>query len=96
VARFDQQLVLTAGQRERLIESLAAHWQDAWGQALPLFMHGAQFMPRIIPDSVVLPLLDETQKTVWRGLPKQNQQVFWGNLALGQRFGVVEDTSDDP
>jgi|GEM_PF-959262 len=93
VAHFDQQLVLTAAQRERLTESLTAHWQDAWGQALPLFMHGAQFVPRI-PDSIVLPLLDETQKTVWRGLPKQNQQVFWGNLAFGQRFGVVEE--DEP
>jgi hypothetical protein len=90
VAHLDGQLILSAEQRHRLTENLTAHWQDAWGQALPLFNRGTQFLPRI-PDNLVLPLLDETQKTVWRGMSKQTTQVFLGNLAFGQRFGVVEE-----
>jgi hypothetical protein len=93
VAHFDRQLVFSAEQRDRLAENLTAHWQDAWGQALPMFVQGPQFLPRI-PDDVVLPLLDQTQKTVWRGMPKRTSQAFDDNLAHGQQFGVVDEEVD--
>ncbi len=93
VALLDRQLIFSSEQRQQLTESLTAHWQDAWGQALPLLMMGTQYFPRI-PDSLILPLLDGKQKAVWRGLPKKNSRVVLGNLAFGLRFGVVEEEVD--
>jgi hypothetical protein len=88
VARLDHDLVLTAEQRDKLATALAAQWNDAWGQ-LELFQYGDQFTPNI-PDNLVLPLLTETQKGVWRG-GNRNQNVFWGWAGLGFMHGVQFD-----
>ena len=91
VARLDEELVLTAEQRGKLVESLAKHWQAEWGQSLEMFMYGNQFFPAI-PDAVVLPALNETQKQVWHGKPKQ-QNVFFGGFGFG---GFIVDDAGDP
>jgi hypothetical protein len=88
VAKLDQDLVLSAEQRDRLGESLSSTWNDAWGQSLQMFMNIDQFFPNI-PDKYVLPILNDTQKKVWRGIPK-NQATFWGGFGM---FGgmMLED-----
>src|SRR5262245_10352310 len=60
VARLDQDLVLTSEQRDKLIESLASHWDDAWSQSLQMFMNMENYFPNI-PDNLVVPLLTENQ-----------------------------------
>lgn len=88
VAKLDQDLVLSAEQRDRLGESLSSTWNDAWGQSLQMFMNIDQFFPNI-PDKYVLPILNETQKKVWRNIPK-TQANFWGGFGM---FGgmMLED-----
>jgi hypothetical protein len=94
VARLDHDLVLTAEQRDKLATALAGEWNDSWGQ-LELFQYGDHFHPNI-PDNLVLPVLTETQKGVWRGA-NRNNGVFWGWAGLGFMQGVqFEDTWEEP
>jgi len=91
VAKLDQDLVLTAKQREELTESLLSNWQDAWGQSLEMWIHNVQFMPAI-PDQHVVRFLNKTQQTVWRGTQRQN------HVHMGVHFGhamVVVDDFDE-
>src|SRR5262245_5192643 len=69
IARLDQDLVLSARQRDQLDESLTSHWDDAWGQSLELFTADHAFLPPI-PDQHVAPFLNESQKKIWRGTQK--------------------------
>ncbi len=94
VARLDQDLVLTAQQREKLATALEAKWDDSWGQ-LELFQYGDQFQPNI-PDNLVIPVLTETQQGVWRGA-NRNRGVFWGGAGLGFMHGVqFEEAWEEP
>jgi hypothetical protein len=94
VAKFDHDLVLTAEQRVKLTESLSSQWNDAWSQSLEMFQHGDQFYPNV-SDNLVLPILSESQRGVWRSAPKNNN-VFWGWAGLGFMGGVqvVDDDWD--
>jgi len=92
VAKLDGDLVLTADQRTRLVEALAANWNDAWGQSLEMLMNIDNFFPSV-PDQVVTPILTDNQKEVWRRIPR-NSNVFWGFSFGGM---VMEnDSLDDP
>jgi hypothetical protein len=92
---LDQDLVLTAKQREKLTESLSSNWQDAWGQSLEMWIHNIQFMPAI-PDKYVVRLLNKTQQTVWRGTQRQNH--FHMGFGFGHAMVVVDDfdEAEDP
>jgi hypothetical protein len=89
VARLDEELVLSAKQREELIESLSSNWQEAWGQSLEKWMHNIQVMPAI-NDRHVVPFLNKTQRTVWNGTPKQNVANM-GAFGIGHAMVVVDD-----
>jgi hypothetical protein len=91
VAKLDQDLVLTAEQRTQLTEQLNANWNDTWGQQLEVFMYGGQFMP-LLPDNQVLPVLNDTQKEIWKGMPK-NQSFFggWMGFAFVQPGEFMDD-----
>jgi len=93
VARLDEELVLNEEQREQLIGSLSANWRDGWGVSPEMVMsNNNQFLPAI-PDPYIVPLLNDDQKTVWKGAQKQNQN-FWGFVAPVMVF-VGEDFIDD-
>lgn len=77
VAAMDEHLVLTAEQREKLVQSLSANYQHGWEQFLRVFSYNAQYLPGI-RDDLVVPLLDEKQKDVWRQVPKVGASSFWG------------------
>jgi hypothetical protein len=87
VAKLDQDLMLSAHQRARMIESLTSHWQDEWSQAVDMLLQGSQYFPSI-PESLILPILDQTQKSVWNGTPRM-QINFWGGF--GFMGGVQQD-----
>jgi hypothetical protein len=91
VVKLDRELVLDHDQREKLADSLALHWSDVWGQSPNAFVYDYAFMPNI-PDKVVAPLLNETQKKIWRGVPKNNG--FFNQFVMEQ-FGN-DDPLEDP
>jgi hypothetical protein len=91
VAKLDQDLVLSAEQRDKISESLSSHWNEAWCQSLNMLMNIEHFFPNV-PDNLVVPFLTENQQKSWRRIPR-NQNVFWG-FHFG---GIMEnDPLDDP
>ncbi len=86
VARLDHDLVLSPEQRDKLSESLSAHWDDSWGQSLEMFMYDNNALPPI-SDQYVTPILNESQKRIWRST--QRYQTFWGG------FGVIGGIMDN-
>jgi hypothetical protein len=73
VALLDETLSLTAEQREKTYDSIAANWQPGWEQWLMLQRYGGQYFP-MIPDQQVVPHLNAEQRSVWSGL----QRVSFG------------------
>lgn len=76
VAKFDQDLVLSAQQREKITDSLTSNWNDDWCPSVEMFTVLNQFVP-FIPDQFMTPYLNPKQKSVWEGTQKQ-QLNFWG------------------
>jgi hypothetical protein len=88
VAGIDKKLVLSVEQRDKLSEILDNNWNDSWNQTQQIMM-GGQYFP-ILPDAKILPILTETQKTVWRTVPKGN--VYFGfSLDMFQGIEVEEE-----
>ena len=86
VARLDHDLVLSPDQRDKLSESLSAHWDDSWGQSLEMFLYDNNYFPPI-SDQYVAPFLNESQKKIWRGT--QRFQRFFGGF--GMMGGVMDN-----
>jgi hypothetical protein len=92
VAHLDKDLVLTSDQRGKLVEALLKNWDDSWGQSLDMLMNMQNFFPNV-RDQVVVPILTEGQRDVWRRIPK-NQGTFWG-VSFGG-MNMENDPLDDP
>jgi len=84
LAGMDRKLILTAEQRDQLNVILNKNWNDSWNQ-LQLIMQGGEYFPSM-PDDKILPILTETQKKVWREVPKGN--VHFGGLEFDMVQGV--------
>jgi hypothetical protein len=85
VDALDRELLLSAGQRDTLTDSLRANWDDSWCIYIDYILYGNQFFPRSI-DRLVMPVLNETQKKAWS--TTQKVQGFWG-------FGGVWNLQND-
>jgi hypothetical protein len=85
VATLDRELRLTGRQRDRLAQSLSAHWDGRWYSALELTIGGNPCVPRI-PDELVKPYLSEIQQGIWSRMYK-----FEGPL-----WGVALDHGGEP
>jgi hypothetical protein len=92
LARLDQKLALTAGQRATLGEILEKNWNDSWGH-MQWLMHEAQHFPPL-PDDKILPVLTETQKNSWRAAPKANLH-FGFNLEFVPGIEIEEEVWPD-
>jgi hypothetical protein len=106
VAALDERLVLTAVQRDKLIDSLTPKYDSSWDQYCEMFAYNGQYLPAI-PEQSVMPILDEKQKHVWKEISRLSGQVFFGGMVFrGAQFGeateiqeiahLVEDVKDDP
>jgi hypothetical protein len=93
VARLDRDMLLNAEQRDRIADSLLSHWDDAWCQSLEMFMHDNNYLPPI-PDHYVAPILNESQKKIWR--TTQRIQVFFGGMRVMMGGDGGDDASEDP
>lgn len=90
VAKVDQDLLLSPGQREKIGEAVLARWDDSWCQSLETLLYGDQFYPKL-PDDVVSPHLDERQRRIWHA-SQQNQSFFFGFVG---NMLPNEDAEDD-
>ncbi len=103
IAKMDQDLALSAIQRDKLDIALAKNWNNAWCQSLEMFMYGDQFFPAI-PDGVVVPILSPKQSVVWKGTQRNNNQFFGGfgfmnGMEMNDDFPAdenVEEVKPDP
>ncbi len=93
VAKLDKKLVLTAEQRSKLSETLNANWKNSWNQ-MQMLMYGDQYVPQL-PDHNVLPILNNTQKDVWRQMAKQGNVFFGFNMGLVQGIEIEEEVWDE-
>jgi hypothetical protein len=91
VSKLDVGLVLSADQRTKIAEELGSHWNDAWMQSLESYQYADQYMPNL-PDNLVFPHLNTTQKSVWRGGQKLN---YWG-AAYANNMVMDLDDLDAP
>jgi hypothetical protein len=92
VVKLDRELVLDSAQREKLAESLKMNWSDSWTQSLNALVYDYPFLPNI-PDKAIASLLNETQKKIWRGMPKNNG--FFNQFDTMQ-LGNGEEQFEDP
>jgi hypothetical protein len=81
-SKLDDCLVLTTEQRDKLAESLTANWKEAWEQSVQIWQHNHEYFPQL-PANVIVPLLNDKQKEIWRGL----QKVSGG----AHQFGIRND-----
>jgi hypothetical protein len=87
VAALDERLVLTAGQRAKLVESLSAKYENSWESNCEYFAFSGEYLPSI-PEQSIVPLLSREQKSVWRDTSSRNGQVFFGMpINRGGQFG---------
>jgi hypothetical protein len=81
-ARLDEVLVLTPEQRDKLRDSLTKNWQEDWSFSPEMLLFNAHIFP-MIPDKFVVPFLNESQKSIWRGLTK------YGSHPVGFGFSFL-------
>jgi hypothetical protein len=74
---LDLELFLTAEQRQKLRETLAENWDDAWTVSTALTAVEEQGFIPSIPDELITPHLDVVQKVLWNRLPKRGK-IIWG------------------
>ncbi|MEX2112514.1 MAG: hypothetical protein WD845_04975 [Pirellulales bacterium] len=69
VARLDGTLSLSLEQRDKIADALSSRWRDDWEQWLMVNRYGEQYFPQV-PNDVLVPHLDSSQRTVWSGVQK--------------------------
>jgi hypothetical protein len=65
VARLDRMLILSSGQRERLLKMFESNWDAEWGVIISVLEDDDGPLPAI-PDRLVVPCLSATQQKVWQ------------------------------
>ena len=74
-AKVDESLFLTVEQRDKIRESLSKNWKESWCPSPDSLLFNAQMIPQI-PDQFIVPILNENQKSIWRGLNKYSMANF--------------------
>ena len=77
VVALDEQLALTEWQRQKLTAELAENWDDSWTTTVVVTATQMPEMLPNVPDELVVPYLDATQRGLWNNLPKRGM-IYWG------------------
>jgi hypothetical protein len=94
VVRLDEELSLTEWQRQKLCTELTDNWDDSWTMtAVMASTNSVGFIPSI-PDELVVPYLDASQRTLWNSVQKMGNNIVWGGAA-GAFLGMGAPTPDD-
>jgi hypothetical protein len=90
VARLDQDLALSAAQRDQIVAKLRDNWNDGWCPAPNQFIQMEQWFPNI-PEKYIAEFLDTEQKAIWRSNHNQNRGVVFAQAQfagfMGGMFG---------
>lgn len=89
VAWLDQELLLSAEQRDKLVELLTQNYQESWGPWLGLLTRRINALPAISHE-LVDPVLNERQKDLWRAIPKSGN-MFFGSVNFVPAGTIIED-----
>ncbi len=92
VARLDHDMILSPDQRDKISESLGAHWDDSWDQSIEMFMNDNNYLPPI-SDRLVAPFLNESQVKIWKTIPKY--QGFFGGFGIMGGIMMNNDPLED-
>jgi hypothetical protein len=87
VAKLDQLLYLTEDQRARLTELLTERWETSWAPSLQSLLNTGDYFP-MVPDYVITPVLNDSQRKVWSGA----QKVQFGGLNGWVNGMMIDDT----
>jgi hypothetical protein len=93
VAKLDQELVLSADQREKISAEMTANWADSWGRNIEPYLNNANYFPAI-PRRLLIPYLNSTQRSVWSAV-QQVSTTSWRNAALGAAMTAGDDPLED-
>jgi hypothetical protein len=94
VAKLDQCLVLSAEQRDKMMESLSSHWDNAWTQELQISSLDDPYFP-VIPDQLVVPFFNGPQKEVWAGAQKVTRVSYGLVAGMMMDDGPLDDEFPD-
>ncbi|MDB5349866.1 MAG: hypothetical protein JWN86_1113 [Planctomycetota bacterium] len=101
VSILDQHLVLTAVQRDQLCDAMLQNWSENWLGTMEILSYNQQYFPTI-PDKVIAPILNKTQKKIWDGTQKISGGANFNGFQMRQmiQFGdepalVGDDDKDD-
>jgi hypothetical protein len=93
VERLDYALLLSADQRAKITDALAAKWDPAWCPSLQVLLTAetAYYFPQV-PDSIIVPALTSAQARVWETLQK-TPRPSWGGYegVMGTDEQPLED-----
>jgi hypothetical protein len=76
VVALDEELSLSESQRQKICAELAANWNDAWTISAVFAATSVYTMLPNLPDELVVPYLDASQRAIWDDLSKQDTRVF--------------------
>jgi hypothetical protein len=93
LAHIDKHLVLMHEQRVKLRELLDENWNESWGEPQRL-MNLNHSLPQL-PDNKVLPVLNESQKKVWRGIPKHGNGFSGLHMAFVRGIEIEDEVWDE-
>ncbi|HEV3122099.1 MAG TPA: hypothetical protein VGY53_09360 [Isosphaeraceae bacterium] len=77
LSRLQNDLRLSADQRDKIRDSLAARWDESWENIMQMYLSGQFSYPPALDQSVNAVLSKEQQK-IWRSLPKGELSI-WNN-----------------
>jgi hypothetical protein len=88
VAQLDRMLFLTAEQREKIAAAILANWQEPW-ERWSAFQNNAHqsYFPQV-PDNLVVPHLNDSQRKVWSSVQKVN---FGHHINMNWNGANVQD-----
>ena len=81
VAGIDEVLILSADQRDKLVEALTRNWNEAWSGMIESSMNGNQSLPAL-PYQILGPILNPTQRRVWTSATT-NQALTYSSMDFG-------------
>lgn len=87
-AKMDESLYLTSEQRDKIRAAMFVNWKDSWCPSPEALLMNGQMLP-MIPDPLIVPFLNEAQKSIWRGLSKfsGNNFRYFGFIATNLQNG---------
>jgi hypothetical protein len=95
VARIDRTLILSTGQRERILRVLDSNWDEEWGVVSGVIDDDPGPLPAI-PDRLIVPCLSAAQQRAWGRLEKQGIDATFAYVAAVEAImdGIPSEFSD--